>query len=164
MYDRIIDFFTSIYYYFFNEKKQNYDLILIKNKKDELIEVQIKESIHYNRLTLLETNIFDIYTKENLKKLNHILNTEHPITNKTGLPFILDDIITELVYIEKNMCFVKSMEELNLEDIANKTILTHFKLNIEMIFEKKQLEEDLEKERETLRELFTDDYILEIVS
>ena len=62
------------------------------------------------------------------------------------------------------MCFVKSMEDLNLDDIADKTTLTHFKLTIEMILEKKQIEEDLEKERDILRELFTDDYILEIVS
>jgi hypothetical protein len=161
MYNRIIEFFSSIYHYFFNEK--NYDLILIKNRKDELIDAQIKESTNYNRLTLLESNIFDIYTKENLKKLNNILNTEHPLTTSTGLPFILDDIIKELIYIEKNMCFVKSMEDLNLDDIADKTTLTHFKLNIEMILEKKQIEEDLEKERDTLRELFTDDYILEVV-
>jgi hypothetical protein len=162
MYNRIMDFITSIYHYFFNEK--NYDLLLIKNRKDELIDDQIKESTNYNRLTLLESNIFDIYTKENLKKLNNILNTEIPITNSTGLPFILDDIIKELNYIEKNMCFVKSMEDLNLDDIADKTTLTHFKLTIEMILEKKQIEEDLEKERDILRELFTDDYILEIVS
>jgi hypothetical protein len=161
MYNKIIEFFSSIYHYFFNEK--NYDLILIKNRKDELIDAQIKESTNYNRLTLLESNIFDIYTKENLKKLNNILNIEIPITNSTGLPFILDDIIKELIYIEKKMCFVKSMENLNLDDIADKTTLTHFKLNIEMILEKKQIEEDLEKERDTLRELFTDDYILELV-
>lgn len=161
MYNKIIEFFSSIYHYFFNEK--NYDLILIKNRKDELIDAQIKESTNYNRLTLLESNIFDIYTKENLKKLNNILNIEIPITNSTGLPFILDDIIKELIYIEKKMCFVKSMEDLNLDDIADKTTLTHFKLNIEMILEKKQIEEDLEKERDTLRELFTDDYILEVV-
>jgi len=161
MYNRIIDFFTSIYHYFFDEK--NYELVLIKNRKDELIDAQIKESTNYNRLTLLESNIFDIYTKENLKKLNNILNTEHPLTTSTGLPFVLDDIIKELIYIEKNMCFVKSMEDLNLDDIADKTTLTHFKLNIEMILEKKQIEEELEKERDTLRELFTDDYILEVL-
>jgi hypothetical protein len=162
MYNRIIDFFTNIYHYFFNEK--NYDLLLIKNRKDEIIESHIKESIHYKRLTLLESNIFDIYTKENLKTINDILNTEIPITNSTGLPFILDDIIKELIYIEKKMCLVKSIEELNLEDITDKTTLNHFKLTIEMILEKKQIEEDLETERDTLRELFTDDYILEVVS